>query len=153
MKPSVTRSYLDTLFANRDYEGLVWLSSMICGSSGFDLQHPTYGLSRSLFLFVESLFWFAQSSRSGVWTYFEATPATRQQNMLEALRELGPAGFAEQYGLGMGEWTNVEQAAEVENGSGRTNTPTTRFSCRWLSKTGRQWTSWWHTGEEDGHCC
>ena len=34
--------------------------------------------------------------------------------MLEALRELGPAGFAEQYGLGMGEWTNVEQAAGVD---------------------------------------
>ena len=114
MKPSVTRSYLDGLFANRDYEGLVWLSSMICGSSGFDLQHPSYGLSRSLFLFVESLFWFAQSSRSGVWTYFEATPATRQQNMLEALRELGPTGFDEQYGIGMGEWTNVEQAAGVD---------------------------------------
>ena len=34
--------------------------------------------------------------------------------MVEALRELGPAGFDEPYGIGMGGWTNVEQAAGVD---------------------------------------
>ena len=97
MKSSVTRSYVDGLFASRDYDGLVWLSSTLCGSRGFNLQSPTYGLPRTLFLFVESLFWFAQGLRSGVWTYFEATPSARQQEMLAALGDLAPEGFDEQY--------------------------------------------------------
>src|SRR5258708_2971759 len=97
MKSSVTRSYLDGLFASRDYDGLVWLSSMLCGTRGFNLRSPTYGLPRALFLFVESLAWFAQGLRSGVWTYFEATPSVRQQEMLAALGDLAPKGFDEQY--------------------------------------------------------
>jgi hypothetical protein len=114
MKSSVTRSYADGLFANQDYDGLVWLSSMLCGSRGFNLQSPTYGLPRALFLFVESLGWFAQGLRSGVWTYFEATPPVRQQEMLAALSDLAPKGFDEQYSAGMRGWADAAQAAAVD---------------------------------------
>jgi hypothetical protein len=114
MKSSVTRSYVDGLFASRDYDGLVWLSSTLCGSPGFNPQSPTYGLPKALFLFVESLAWFAQGLRSGVWTYFEATPSARQQEMLAALRDLAPKGFDEQYGVGMSGWTDAAQAAAVD---------------------------------------
>ncbi len=93
MKSSVTRSYLDGLFASRD---------------------STYGLPRALFLFVESLAWFAQGLRSGVWTYFEATPSVRQQEMLAALGDLAPKGFDEQYGAGMRGWAEPDQAAAVD---------------------------------------
>jgi hypothetical protein len=114
MKSSVTRSYVDGLFARRDYDGLVWLSSTLCGTRGFNLQNPTYGLPRAVFLFVESLGWFAQGLRSGVWTYFEATPSARQQEMLAALGDLAPQGFAEQYAAGVRGWTDTTRAAEVD---------------------------------------
>jgi hypothetical protein len=114
MKSSVTRSYADGLFASQDYDGLVWLSSMLCGSHGFNLQSPTYGLPRALFLFIESLAWFAQGLRSGAWTYFEATPSVRQQEMLAALRDLAPKGFDEQYSAGMRGWADAAQAAAVD---------------------------------------
>jgi hypothetical protein len=114
MNPSVTRSYVDGLFVDREYGGLVWLSSAICGSEDFAPRHPTYGIPRSLFLFVECLAWFAQGIRSGVSTYFEATPLTRQQEMLTALRELAPKGFDEQYCVGMSSWTNAARVAGVD---------------------------------------
>jgi len=43
MKPAVAPAYVDSLFAARDYDGLVWLSSLICGSDGFDLAVLSYG--------------------------------------------------------------------------------------------------------------
>jgi hypothetical protein len=114
MNSLVTRSYVDGLFSNRDYDGLVWLSSAICGSSAFDLRLPTYGLPRTLFLFVESLAWFAQGLRSGAWTYFEGTPSVRQQEMLAALGDLAPKGFGKQYSAGMRGWADAAQAAVVD---------------------------------------
>src|SRR5437667_12569448 len=114
MKPSVTRSYVGSLFATRDDDGLVWLCCAISGCGQFNLQSPTYGLPKALFLFLESLNWFAQGLRSGVWTYFEATSSMRQQEMLAALRDLAPAGFDEQYAAGMKGWTDAAQSAEVD---------------------------------------
>jgi hypothetical protein len=115
MKSSVTRSFVGGLFGSRDYDGLVWLSSAICGSPGFDLQHPMYGLPRALFLFVESLAWFAQALRSGAWTYFEATPHARQQEMLAALRDFAPEGFGQQYSAGMKLWKDPARVAGLDN--------------------------------------
>jgi hypothetical protein len=114
MNAMVTRSYVQGLFSNRDYEGLVWLSSALRGSSAFDLRLATYGLPRALFLFVESLTWFAQSLRSGAWTYFEAAPHARQQEMLAALRDFAPEGFDQQYGAGMKVWEDPAQAADLD---------------------------------------
>jgi hypothetical protein len=115
MKPSVTPSYVNGLFATRDDDGLVWLCSAICGGGQFNRQSPTYGLPKALFLFVESLTWFAQGLRSGVWTYFEATSSMRQQEMLAALHDLAPVGFDEQYASGMRGWADAAQAGEVDS--------------------------------------
>jgi hypothetical protein len=114
MKPSVTRSYVNGLIATRDDDELDWLSSAVCGCDQFDFQAPMYGLPKALFLFVESVSWFAQGLRSGMWTYFEAKSPMQQQEMLAALRDLAPAGFAEQYAIGMKVRTDAAQIAEVD---------------------------------------
>lgn len=68
------------------------------------LQAPDYGLPTFAFVFAETLLWFAQAIRSGVWTYYEATPALRQRVMAAALRIHAPQGFADSYERGMLDW-------------------------------------------------
>ena len=82
----VSPAYLNTLCEAREYEGLTWISAVLCGSSSFDGTAAAYGLPTPLFLLVESLAWFAQGVRSGAWTYFEATPLAQQLAMLKALK-------------------------------------------------------------------
>jgi hypothetical protein len=104
VKPAYTADFVDRVFASRDYGGLVWLSGLVCGQPGFQLKDRSYGLPPLQFLFVESLLWFAQARRSGVWTYFEATPAGRQEHMRALLAAHGPDGFGERYAEGMATW-------------------------------------------------
>jgi hypothetical protein len=63
---------------------------------------------------VEALAWFAQATRSGVWTYFEATMPERQQAMYEALVKFGPHGFAERYQFGMHRWRDSSAIAPLD---------------------------------------
>ncbi|MDB5430186.1 MAG: hypothetical protein JWP35_1302 [Caulobacter sp.] len=114
MKAAVAPAYVDGLFVAREYDGLVWLSSLVCGADGFNLASPSYGLPSSLFLFAEGLQWFAQGIRSGVWTYFEATPVPRQELMQALLRTNGPPGFSEHYAVGMGAWRSPEAMLVVD---------------------------------------
>src|SRR5262245_11510842 len=96
--------YVERLLADDTYESLVQLSSLICSSAQFDTESPDYGLPRFAFLFAETLLWFAQAQRSGVWTYYEATPLKRQDAMANALREAAPEDFASKYERGMRDW-------------------------------------------------
>ena len=107
--------YWDALFQSRDYGRLVDLSSALCSGSVFRPQESQYGLPRAAFTFVESLLWFAQAQRSGVWTYFESTPPERQAVMLEALEgHPAPTGFAAHYALGMSNIRDVHKLAVVD---------------------------------------
>jgi hypothetical protein len=110
----IAPAYLDRMFSERDEASLTLLSSVICGAQAFDRGHATYGLPSSLFLFVEGLLWFAQSWRSGSWTYFEATPLERQQAMLEELRTHAPKGWADQYAFGMRHWQDTERLSALD---------------------------------------
>jgi hypothetical protein len=110
----IAAAYLDKMFSERDEAGLAFLSSVICGAQAFDQRHATYGLPSPLFLFVEGLLWFAQSWRSGSWTYFEATPVERQQAMLEELRSHAPTGWADQYAFGMRHWHDTERLGALD---------------------------------------
>jgi hypothetical protein len=110
----ISQAYLEEIFLRRDEQSLAWLSSVICGTASFHQQHPTYGLVPSLFLFLEDSLWFAQSIRSGSWTYFEATPRERQQAMLEELRTQAPPGWSEQYAFGMNHWRDSERLAVLD---------------------------------------
>jgi hypothetical protein len=114
MKPSVSANYVESLFVAREYQGLVWLSSLICGSEAFEPQDPAYGLEPPLFLFVETLAWSAQAIRSGVWTYFEATPIERQQRMLAHLKTMGPLELGERYESAMRVWRNPASVAAID---------------------------------------
>jgi hypothetical protein len=51
-------------------------------------------LPEPVFVFVESLVWFSQAIRSGLWIYYEATPRIRQDALPGALRHHAPAEFA-----------------------------------------------------------
>ena len=91
------------------------LSSALCSGSVFRPQELQYGLPLPAFTFVESLLWFAQAQRSGVWTYFESTPPERQAAMLQTLESNpAPAGFAEHYALGMNNGKDVEKLDVVD---------------------------------------
>ena len=106
--------YIQRLLESSDYMDLVQLSGIVCASSKFSSTVPDYNLPPPLFVFVETLCWFAQAIRSGVWTYHEATPQPRQEATLKALRDFAPPDFAEQYQRGMAEWKDPEQIQAVD---------------------------------------
>jgi hypothetical protein len=114
MSPKISQAYLDELFSSPDFDKLVELSGYLYAAGGNRGDDPTYGLPRSLFVFVESLTWFSQAERSGVWTYYEATPNTRQDAMLRALECEAPDGFAAHYVLGMGTWRDQTKIDVVD---------------------------------------
>lgn len=114
MNPKFSSAYWDALYSSEDYNKLAELSSSLCGSQAFKGDEPDYGFPQPVFVFVESLLWFAHANRSGVWTYYEATPSSRQQAMLRALESEAPDEFAAHYGLGMREWQDGEKIKFVD---------------------------------------
>lgn len=110
----VALSFLNSLFRDRTYDGLTWLSTMICESTAFAPADADYGLPEPLLVVVEGLNWFAQGARSGSITYFEATPSARQQAMLAALKARMPGEFADQYEVGMRRWREPDGAALID---------------------------------------
>jgi hypothetical protein len=101
--------YIDRLLEYPDYSHIVELSAILWGWSGVQRDEPAYGFPEPIFIFVECLAWFAQSIRSGVWTYFEATPPERQSAMFGALKRYAPPGYAEAYAKGSREWQNESE--------------------------------------------
>ena len=105
MPAAISTQYLERLCEARDYDGLVWISGVLSGSDQFSPDDPAYGFPDPVFNFLERLAWFAQGTRSGVWTYFEATPLARQHAMLSILRrDSHHTEFSSQYAFGMENW-------------------------------------------------
>lgn len=96
--------YIDKLLSGSEYSDLVGLSAAVCSSSQFSLRTADYGLPSAAFVFVETLYWFAQSIRSGTWTYYEATNQDRQKAMHQVLQQFAPDGFVDKYLQGMRDW-------------------------------------------------
>lgn len=107
--------YIDRLLRGETCHDLVELSQAVCSSPQFTLQAPDYGLPPFAFVFAETLLWFAQAIRSGVWTYYEATPAARQRAMAAALRAHAPDGYAEWYERGMADWGDEQRIVAVDD--------------------------------------
>jgi hypothetical protein len=61
-----------------------------------------------VFVFVEALTWFAQTIRSGGWTYFEVTALDRQAAMQDALLRLGLRDLQATYAAGASHWRDPE---------------------------------------------
>jgi hypothetical protein len=114
MPPKYSPHYVSQLLAEPDYSRLVELSNIVCGWSGYQAEPPDYNLPEPIFTFVECLTWFAQSIRSGTWTYFEATPTSRQAAMHLALKQYAPQGFADHYEQGMQHWQDETKMAPLD---------------------------------------
>jgi hypothetical protein len=106
--------YVDKLLAVADYGPLAELSAIAWGSPMFSRNAPEYGLPRPLFVVVEGLCWLSQAIRSGVWTYYEATPRARQDAMCKALRERAPGDVADFYERGMTDWEDEDKMRAVD---------------------------------------
>src|SRR4051812_46254302 len=99
--------YIDRLLAGTTYHDLVEISSALRSSPQFTVTAPDLGLPPFALVFVEMLAWFAQAIRSGVSTYYEATPANHQAAMAGALRAFAPEEFAVWYERGMADWRDL----------------------------------------------
>jgi hypothetical protein len=109
-----TDAYIDRLLASRKFDALVELQGIFWGWSGLAAHHPQYGLPVPVFIFIESLNWFSQAIRSGVWSYFEVTPIERQEAMYAELQCLAPTGFAEQYRQGIKHWRDQAKMKNLD---------------------------------------
>lgn len=106
--PRYSDQYVNKLLEQGDYDALVQLQGIVIGWDGFAPKLIAYGLPASIFTFVEVLTWFAQSLRSGAWTYYEATPTERQVATCEALRSFAPPEYSQRYAFGSENWKDQE---------------------------------------------
>jgi hypothetical protein len=113
--PRYSDRYIDGLLESSTYLDLVALQGILLTSPQYDSSQPGYGLPPCFFVVAEGLLWFAQAWRSGVWTYFEATPPQRQQAMYEALLQFGPEEFAQRYQFGMRHWRETQEIAPLDS--------------------------------------
>ena len=105
--------YIDALLDRTDYASLVEMQGIIWSSIQINKHAASYGLPLPIFVFVEVLGWFAQSIRSGSWTYFEATSPERQRSLLEALICIKP-DYGKQYHYGMKQWRDISAIKELD---------------------------------------
>jgi hypothetical protein len=115
MPRKYAEQYIDRLLSGEADFHLSQLSSCMCSSPHFTLAQLDYGLPRPAFVFVETLCWLARSCNSGVWTYYEATPLSRQVAMRDALRALAPEEYATWYDRGMTDWEDEQRIRAVDH--------------------------------------
>ncbi len=114
MPRKYSEQYIDKLLQGSTYGDLVDLSRAICSSTDFSIGKPFLGPPLAAFVFVETLNWFAQSIRSGVCTYYEATATERQEEMHQALIQFAPAEFGDKYLQGMRDWRDGQKIRAVD---------------------------------------
>ena len=125
-KALLSKQYIDSLVDSPSHEALVTVAGYIWAAAP-ERDLPTYGLELPLFVFCEALTWFSQSIRSGVWTYYEATPTRRQEAMKASLAIVQAGPIIERYAFGMIYWRDFEAMTELD---------------QWLGETDDQNTSW-----------
>lgn len=111
---AISSAYLEQATRDRDEIALAWLIGLLRDRSALHGNGRTH-LPAPLFAAVEALAWFAQATRSGVWTYFEATAPALKAAILEYLREQGPDGLADQYETGMRHWRDQDRMAVLDD--------------------------------------
>ena len=110
--PRYSTSYLAQLLERRDYTALVDLQGVALGWEGFSKDDPSFGWPLPVFVVFELLTWLAVADRSGVWTYYDATPVARLNCVLTALDKLQAVELHRQYGYGKDHWKD-EKASEA----------------------------------------
>jgi hypothetical protein len=114
LMPRYSVTFIDNLLTSDNPPRLAELSSIVCGTDKFEASSPDYGLPPIAFLFVEGLLWMSQALRSGVWTYYEATPISRQNALRGALRQFAPAAYGDWYERGMIDWKDEVRIEQVD---------------------------------------
>ena len=107
--------YLSQLLNQHDYAALVDLQGVALGWSGFDVSHPSFGWPQPIFVVFELLTWLAQADRSGVWTYYEATPAVRVECAVAALEFLNAVELRQNYAYGKDNWRDLEAIGNLDS--------------------------------------
>ena len=105
---------LNQLLRGTQYSDLVSVSKAIWCCNRLRKREAEYGLPTTVFVFVETLCWSAQSLRSGAWTYHETTHPHRQSSMVAALNSFAPVEFASNYWIGSQTWTDPERISPVD---------------------------------------
>lgn len=113
--PRYSAQYLAKLLAQRDYGALVELQGIALGWDGVDANLPSYGWPQPIFVVFEMLTWLAQADRSGVWTYYEATPVARLECVLVTLEVLQAVELRQQFAYGKAYWHDAEAIGELDN--------------------------------------
>ena len=105
MRPHYSIDYLDRVFG---------------GKNVFDLWSLLTTLERHVplpqksWLFCRLLEWMS-STRSGVWTYYEATSETAQSHISSVIQHYPELGsFSEYYDRGMMTWTSEQEIGHVD---------------------------------------
>jgi hypothetical protein len=114
MAKKFAQAYLDELFSTPEFTKLIEIAGYFAATDEYRTDAPDFGLPRPVFVFHETLLWFSQAIRSGVWTYYEATPRARQEAMLNALAGEAPLGYAAIYLLGMATWQDEVKRRYVD---------------------------------------
>ena len=73
-----------------------------------------HSLPKGSWTFCRLVEWFS-ASRSGIWTYYEATPLSQQEQLvgeLDAFLDL--AGIARYYRLGMATWASEKEIQQID---------------------------------------
>ena len=117
--PRYSDQYVAQLLAQHDYGALVDLQGIALGWAGFEADDPSFGWPHPIFAVFEMLTWLAQADRSGVWTYYEATPIPRQECAIVTLDMLKAAELRHQYVYGKGYWQNAEAIRKLDNWIGK----------------------------------
>lgn len=113
--PRYSAQYLAQLLTQGDYAALVDLQGIAIGWDGFDASVPCFGLPSPIFAVFEVLTWLAQADRSGVWTYYEATPDARSECTLTALELLQAVELRQRYAFGKAHWQDAEASGQLDS--------------------------------------
>jgi len=112
--PRYSQQYIANLIAQHDYGALVDLQRPASGSKLYDTKHPSFGWPCAIFVIFELATWIAQADRSGVWTYYEATPPMRMNCVLATLEELGAVELHKQYNYGKNHWQDEDACDRLD---------------------------------------
>ncbi|MBV6322656.1 hypothetical protein [Duganella violaceipulchra] len=112
--PRYSAQYLSQLLTRRDYGALVDLQGVALGWEGYDARLPSFGWPQPIFVIFEILTWLAQADRSGVWTYYEATPVVRLDCALATLEMLKAVELQQQYAHGKMHWQDSEVSRKLD---------------------------------------
>ena len=100
---SLTNSYVDRLFAERDLDGLYHLIGVLSAERS---------LPEEFWLFCRVFEW--APARSGVWQYYEGLPDDKFERVSQGLERFGLHELTDKYRLGKHAWRGADRAVALD---------------------------------------